>query len=79
MKTTVLAGLLFASLLVAGCAQDSGSSSQQAPLTQGEGALSSPDPQATGIESDLQEMQSSIDDSDFSQFDFLELDQATFN
>ena len=69
MNRALIACAVLAALFISGCAQ-------QAPAPQPDTSLN--EGQITGMESDLAEIESSLDDSDFSEYEFLEVNESTF-
>ncbi|HLC92927.1 MAG TPA: hypothetical protein VJH23_04410 [archaeon] len=78
MSKAILFGLIIASLLVAGCASQQGYEAAQPAQNAGADQSAAQSEQITGMESDLTEMESSLGDADFSQYEFLEVDDSTF-
>jgi len=78
MSKALLFGLIVASLLAAGCTSQQGYEAAQPAQNAGADQSAAQSEQINGMESDLSEMESSLDDADFSQYEFLEVDDATF-
>ena len=78
MKKIIIVSLLLAALLAAGCSSNSGPGYTAQQSGTDSSVAGNSDQQISSMEADLQEMQSTLNDADFSGHEFLAVDNSTF-